>query len=232
MSALLDAQDPMDKAWTGFKLCHASATSLRLLLAELRRAAPDYLEQLPNRIADAVSHGYMWKEKGPPDGEPWDGYVPIQGPDHKSVTYVPFEEAELLESQLSLEAASPHDNLWLMRGQLVVSYHSALDVFARQGGVTHSKLPEGINTLLKTVPGAPLEVSTFLELVEFDATRHVFVHQAGIVDLDYQRAVRNSPLARNERRPVDDTLLDGYSRLVWHLGSLLCAAAATGNGAA
>lgn len=218
MTSPLDEGAPNEQAWTAFRLSHAAATALRVLLAELRDAAPDYLESLQTRISDAIVHGDMWSERGLPDGEPWDGYVPLQGPDGGSVNFIRHEDAESLEEQLSPDAAKPYDYLWNMRGVVAVALHSALDTYARAVGVVPGPLPEGIDRLLsRTEDTGHLEVGIFTSLVEFDASRHVFVHQAGIIDARYQLAVRNSPLAVGERRPVDDALLEWYSRLAWDI---------------
>jgi hypothetical protein len=120
-----------------------------MLLAELPDAAPDYLEQLPIRIGDAVTHGHIWARDGTPEGTPWDGFVPVQGPSHHSATFIPLEDAELLEEQLAPDASTPHDSLWLVRGLVVIALHSALDVYARAIGVKHSRLPEGIDAFLR-----------------------------------------------------------------------------------
>ena len=218
MTDPLDEGAPNEQAWTAFRLSHAAATALRVLLAELRDVAPDYLEDLQTRISDAIVHGDMWSETGMPDGEPWDGYVPLQGPNGGSVNFIRYEDAASLEDQLSPDAAKPYDYLWHMRGVVAATLHSALDTYARAVGVGLGPLPEGIDQLLGRAEATRhLEVEIFQSLVEFDATRHVFVHQAGIVDARYQRAVRNSPLAIGERRPVDDALLERYSRLAWDI---------------
>lgn len=233
MTGLLDQHEPVAQAWTGFRLSHAAATTLRILCSELPEAAPNYLEQLPIRVGDAVSHGHLWSTDGTPDGEPWDGYVPVQGPSQHSVTFIPVEEAEFLETQLASDAAAPQDNLWLIRGLVVIALHSALDRFARTAGVARSQLPEGVETFLSRSDGKyELDVGSFTSLVEFDATRHVFVHCAGVIDEKYQRAVRNSPLLMDERRPVDDALLDAYSRLSWKVAERIRFAAQEEPGAA
>jgi len=198
----------------------ASATAMRLLIDELDQAAPGYLTSLNERLSSAITHGEMWKEEGDPEGKEFDGFVPVQGPAGRSVTYIPLEDAYLLQDQLFADGASADDQLWLVRGQLVVALHSALDRFAREVGGTGPHLPEAVRQLLRQDPALhKLDGDAFGLLAEFDATRYPFVHNGGTVDDKYQRAVRNSPILTGERRHLDDGLVDSYAHLCWRLGN-------------
>lgn len=220
----LDGGTNAERAWDEFRVSFSSTVAWRLLLEDMRDFDAAYFGHLCERISAAVGQGYAWDEDPASYeemvGESWDGYVPVQGATNRSVTFIPWEEAEVLEDQLLLGEATSH--AWQTFGFIVVAVHAAVESYARALGVTGPQLPQAIAAFLEKPPdGAPMGTELYVKLVDLDATRHIFVHNRGVVDERYVNAVTGNHFLVNERRVLNGAILDTFSRTAWQIALLL-----------
>jgi hypothetical protein len=214
---MIDSSDP----WVPFRVSFGGATALRLLLNDIGELDERYLERLQERVENAVGTGYLWQDDYPGEGE-WDGYVPIQGAGDRSVTFVPFDEALVLNDQLFSTHTGGREYEWLACGSVLVALHSALDTYAQAIGVKPGRLADRIQTFLAFGESrSSLSVEMDRTLLELDAARHLFVHNQGIVNRRYADQVPGFQLIPGERFPLNLVKLDTYSRTIWSVANLL-----------
>ena len=61
----------------------------------------------------------------------------------------------------------------------------------------------------------------FETFADLDATRHIVVHNRGIVDDSYVRAVRNPPFGLGEFRVIGDTSVDRFAHVTLEVAELI-----------
>jgi len=108
-----------------------------------------------------------------------------------------------------------------MGAGVVVGIHSALEAYVTQIGIDSKKgLVRALRDHLKG-KGESLSADVVEVLDDFDATRHIIIHNRGCVDDAYIHRVGNCLLNEGEVRPLSEALIDSFSRVVFTTAELL-----------
>ena len=223
---LLDAGEPLPKAWEEFRASFASALQQVWLLGELGQLAPGYMEGLELRLSTGLLNADVLSKEDPE----YDGEVPIQGPSNNSVLFVPRSEAEEPYEQLFPHGPENASDSNTAYGLATVGLHSALEAYARALHIElrRRSLPDAICRFLRQLdPRRDLDASTADLLTECDATRHLVVHCRGIVDEMYVDKVKDNHLLPGERKRLDFDTVFRFARAVWQTARTLKSAAAS-----
>lgn len=201
MTDPLDSVVPSEARWEAFRRQFASALLLEWFFAELPEVAPDYAADLHGRLEQAfLSYPDIFRREGD-----YDGWVPVQGPgDSLNNVWMPEEDAVALHDALFPHGLREVDLPGTGRALTLVAMHGALELYSLGVGAKRGpSLPDALRKLL-VMRGADrqLDSRTFDDLVEFDALRHIIVHNAGVVDNKYDKKTRSSPLLVGERRAI------------------------------
>lgn len=124
-----------------------------------------------------------------------------------------------LETEIS-RGSTPRSVIYNMRAQGVTLFHSAIDNYARSVLPERRKasLPDLIDESLRSARAFTLDRRLYNALVEFDASRHLVVHNQGIVTDAYVSRVTDNRFLSGELRPLDSQVLLKYARLTWYAG--------------
>jgi hypothetical protein len=221
----LDSGDPAIKAWAEFRVSFASAFFLAWLASDFDQLKP-YFDELREAIGNADLYGPLLKEEAERAGQTWDGEVPIL---RDSITwYVPVAEALVFQDMLFAEGTTAVDHEWTLHGFAGIALHSALEAYCGALGVSLERisLPNAIGKFLSGSgnPGS-LTLAQWDALRDCDATRHVFVHNRGLVDEGYIRAVPGTTLLSGERRPLSTAEIFRFAHAIWVAAEAMRAAA-------
>lgn len=212
---LLDAgSSPKDKLWAEFRMSFASPRLQLAILEDFGPGAEAYLEDLESRWYTAYLHAEGLKEEDPD----YDGDWLLFDRHDKEAVFIPADVAQELTEQLFPEGHDAADLYQASLGFVAVGLHSALETYAAGHGLLLSRrpLPEAVSDWLIRERKLPdLEASVSDTLVECDATRHVFVHNRGIVDAKYVSRVKNNRFIEGERRHLTLAAVDGYANAIW-----------------
>jgi hypothetical protein len=193
-----------------------------LLLGDLEDIAPNYVGQLRERLSKGIAVGEGYLELDPSS----DGPAEIPDPYAGEPTTMDLSEALLLEEQLfpGRERHDPRDFQLVTRGMAVVAFHSALENLAEAIGATKARtpLPLAIRQFL-AMKGKELELPSSLQdkLTEFDETRHLVVHHAGVVTTRYVHNVKYSTMEVGELHSLSDSSVSHYADTAWKAASAL-----------
>ncbi|MGH9894499.1 MAG: hypothetical protein ACREA0_21455, partial [bacterium] len=187
----------------------------------------DYPEQLRSRINMGFDTADMLDEEDPER----DRAVPIPSDeDFASIEWWPREEAELLFDQLFPHGNSGKDYDRTARGLALVGMHSALEAYAKALGLPLKRMP--LPRRIQTFLGARLDAGTYQVLVELDETRHIVIHNRGLVDDQYAGNVPYNKLVHGEPKPLGRQDLQRFADAVWRAALAMRDAAAGGKGGA
>lgn len=228
--SLKDPRDegrPGEKEWQEFRASFASALLHCWLLQDLEQTAPDYGTELHLRFMSAVDRADLYREDDPS----WEWYL-VPGPrgldEIDDYLWLTEEEWRSLYDQLFPHVGVPGGSAgefeFSARGLASVGLHSALETYfsACLGDRVRGPLPEAIKDYLEDRRlGDDLTVDNYLGFVEFDATRHLFVHNRGVVDERYVRRVADCKFEIGEFRTVDSLDLSRYAKTAWSTARLL-----------
>lgn len=215
----LDIGEPRRKAWEEFRVAFAAAFQHVWLLDELEQLAPDYIAGLEFRFFA----GFLNADGLARDDSQYDGAVPIQYPDDRGVTFYDHQFAELLYEQLFPNGQPSVQHLSRAYGLALVGLHATLESFAQALGALRrrSPLPSDIRAFLTEKTGEDLDAGTADLLSDLDATRHILVHNRGIVDADYIRRVKDPVVEQGEYRPLTSSIVRQFAQAAWRTAAQL-----------
>ncbi len=156
--------------------------------------------------------GFLTTSRGPTDD------------DFQAIEWWSRAEAELLLDQLFPHGDQGGDFQDAGRGLAVVAMHSALEAYAKSIGISlrRTPLPQALTKFLEPVPNhLKLNADTFRTLVELDETRHIVIHNRGVVDRRYADNVAYNKHVPGERRPLSRQDLLRFADAVWVAASSL-----------
>jgi len=205
----VEERRPSQIQWRDFVRLLDAGLFLAFLIDELEQRLPDFAAALATRIGNTWSEVVVeqFEDLGVPANEALD---PV-------AEYLMELEADVAER------SAPENAMYHLRGLAVVSLHSALDTYARAVLPDRRKaaVPEFIDDSLRRANQPPLERKLYNSLVEFDATRHLIVHNHGLVTGAYVSRVIDNPFVVGEPRPLDGSILLRYARIAWYAGLLV-----------
>lgn len=134
-------------------------------------------------------------------------------------------DAIVLQTQLFPPGTSASDALWLARGFAVAGMHHALERYLKEasGREIRGNLVERnlIPWLGDRIPPISVSSDLYVALQDLDATRHLFIHNAGIVTEEYVRRVPECKLRIGERRPLTARKALDFASAVRRAGDLI-----------
>lgn len=221
-------QDPRDagqagiKEWEEFRASYASAFVFVWLLDELKETLTDYADDLHSRFMSGwdIQEGLEIDPDEPEDqrGFPLPGVGGVESPDYPDeLIWMDNWEAKQLYQQLFPHRDSTEDFAQVTAGLGAVALRSALESYAKAAGVfTGGSLPRVIEEYIAEKERSELIDSiTMRWLFDCDATRHIIVHNRGIVDEGYLRSVQGTQFAIDEFRNVTSRDLHQFARAIW-----------------
>jgi hypothetical protein len=206
----LDAGDPHRKAWEEFRVGFSGALLQVWLLGEIHRIAPDYFANLQTRLEKAFDHAELLAREDPD----YDGAVPLDA-DSNPVIWYDRDEAEELYDQLFPHGPPSMQDQTTGLGLAVVGLHSAFEAYASAiGAFRRGSLPRAVVRYIHE-RRTTLDSRLADGLTECDATRHLIVHNRGIVDERYVETVKDNRLRPGERRPLSFVLVSDFANALW-----------------
>lgn len=220
----LDGGDQATKAWEEFRVVFSAAFQHLWLLDELKFIAPDYAQTLESRFQTAFYTAELLADEDPDH----DGTVPLHDPNDHGIDWYPSEAAGLLYSQLFPHGANEADPITRAYGLALVALHSALETYAEALEISvHRSMPKGVRKYLRERSGKDLDALTADQLSDCDATRHIIVHNRGIVDGEFVNKVKDNQFTLGEYRPLKSTIVHELAQAIWRTAVRLREAAAT-----
>lgn len=142
------------------------------------------------------------------------------GMDLDSYDVISEDELDLLEDQLFPHGREEADLDGALRGLVIVALHSALEAYAKSLQITRrrSPLPKDVGRYLAEAD-RPLDGDSFSMLVLLDESRHVIVHNRGVVDERYRDNTHYNRLLPGEKRTISWPEVEGFADLVWKVAS-------------
>ena len=180
------------------------------------------MQDLSSRIWSSLdSYPELLRKDSSERGEDWDGEVPLHGRDDRQIEWFHVDDLAALEESLFPHGLRNASIQSAVRGALVIGLHSALDTYTKEIGIDVKKgLPNAIRAHLAT-KAEVLSADLAETLDDFDATRHIIVHNRGQVDDTYVRRVRNSSFQTGEFRSLSDSLIDSFARATYRIAAML-----------
>jgi len=215
-----DAGDQDQKRWEEFRASYAAARLLGWLVRDLEVIAPHYVQKVSDRLYVAGLHADNLEADNPDIPREY----PIPSADENSHEYdwKTEEEFQELYEQLFPHGEGPGDFEYVLNGMCVVATYSALEHYARELGVSTRRLPKKISQhLAKGNEGLALTADEYSLLLEFDATRHILVHNRGIVDGRFVDQVPENVLLIGERCPLRKDTVERFGDLAWRVAKKL-----------
>lgn len=169
-----------------------------------------------------LDHGDLLTEEGDPE---YDGAVPFEdvphGDYHGQIVWFDRDEADELYDQLFPHGIPRVDDRTTGCGLAVVGLHSAFESYADAVGALNDgnrrqSLPQKIESHFRK-RGVAYEAWLAATLVDCDATRHIIVHNRGVVDERFANRVRDNELVPGERRPLDFPIVTKFARALWRI---------------
>lgn len=196
----MDDDTNRDERWKEFVGTLDAAVVLAFLTDDAERESPAYFKNLIPRINEA--------------------FIDCQvGFGESGGDYEPDPDIYLLELAADLENdAPPEDVAYTARALSAIAVHSALESYAeaiigRGFGPLPKRLREQVEAFRVPEPD-----HLFHALVEFDATRHILVHNRGIVDRRYIDQVPSSAWRIGQKRPLPLEQLVRYVHVALQCG--------------
>jgi hypothetical protein len=217
----LDTGKPSLKRWEEFRAQYSAALLAHWVFRDLKVEAKEAVDDLWGRLQSSLSDYPEILQQDLEEGEDWDGDVPLHGRDREDIVWLHLDELSAL-----YESLFPHDlqNASIesaMGAGVVVGLHSALEAYVKQIGIDTKKgLVRALRDHLKG-KGESLSADFVEVLVDFDATRHIIIHNRGCVDDTYIHRVANCQLLEGELRILSDGLIESFSRVVFDTARLL-----------
>lgn len=203
---MTEERRPSEMRWRDFVRLLDAGLFLGFLIDELEKRLPELGPSLAQRISDAWGEAEIERAENPE-------VSPDDFPD-------PLAEYLIELANDVADSNAPQNATDHMRALAVVSMHSALDTYARAVLPERRKarLADLIDKSLREAYQQPLDRKVYNALVEFDATRHLIVHNHGVITPSYVSRVIDNPFVAGEPRPIDGTLLLRYGRIAWEAG--------------
>jgi hypothetical protein len=221
----LDRRDighPGIKEWEEFRAGYAAA----FLFVWLIREVPGQIEEYAADLHDRFMSGWDISESlgidiALPESERGFPLPPVGGVEEEGyetdLTWMDNSEAHALYDQLFPHGDSTRDFPNAAARMAVIALHSSLESYARGVGIeVRGSLPRALEAYLEQVRTPHLLDSvTMRVLVDCDATRNVIVHNRGVVDERYIRAVQYARFQIGEFRTVTAADLRLFAEAVW-----------------
>jgi hypothetical protein len=220
----VDRRDRIDRAdvlWEEFRSGYAAARLFAVLLTEFDDIAPNYGSDLRARLNEGIARGEQFEEDDPGGDGP--ALIPTAGDGDPEM--MDLSAAHLLFDQLfpDGERHDARDLQQVTRGMVAVALHSVLEKYAIALGVRDSgSLPQNVAKFLSPQDELPSGLAD--EFTEFDATRHIVVHNRGVVNNRYVNAVKYNKHLEGHLRSLTVVDVDRYSNVAWRVGRALFAA--------
>jgi hypothetical protein len=209
----LDQGTPGIKSWREFALQFSAYRVLSWLISELNQFAPDFLGDIRQRFDDAYANSDSLAE----EGEGWDpNWITLDTPGYEYWTDR-AGAADLFE-QLFPFSERDIGVEYQARCLILVGFHSALDHYlvTISDQAVHGPLPQRIKKYF-AAHRLKLSIDEYDSLIAFDESRHLIVHNRGVVTEGYRDNVRYNRLQIGETRQVSDKELWNWGDLVWDL---------------
>lgn len=224
-------KDPLDqgsesqKGWEEFRVVFSAAFQHLWLLDELKYIAPEYSKTLESRFQTAFYTADLLAE----DDLSHDGSVPISDPNEQGMDWYDGDMATLVYDQLFPHGPKEADRITRAYSMVLVGLHSALESYAGALGVqTRGPMPKNIRKFLQSRTGEDLDAGTADLIADCDATRHIIVHNRGIVDETFVYKVKDNTLREGEYRPLKSSNLHAFAQAIWRTAVRLRDAAPNG----
>ena len=218
--------DEARKAWEEFRVVFSAAFQHLWLLDELSFIAPNYSEALEARFQTGFYTSELLAEEDPDH----DGSVPVSDPNEERMDWFDKESAELVYEQLFPHGRSEADQMTRAYGMALVGLHSALETYAKAIGIpTRGSLPRNLRDFLVSRGGDDLDAGTADLITDVDATRHIIVHNRGIVDDVYINKVKDNRFTPGEYHPLKAGAVHESAQAIWRTALRLRDAAAAGR---
>jgi hypothetical protein len=217
----LDTGKPSLKRWEEFRAQYSAALLAHWIFRDLNVEAAEAVDNLWGRLQSSLCDYPELMQQDLEDGQDWDGYVPLHGRDPENIVWLHVDELSALN-----ESLFPHDlqNASIesaMRSGVVVGLHSAMEAYVKQVCIDSKKgLVRVLRDHLKG-KGESLSADVVEVLADFDATRHIIIHNRGCVDDTYIKRVANCQLIEGELRILSESLIDSFSHVVFDTACLL-----------
>mgnify|MGYP000178264748 CR=1 FL=1 len=223
-----DQGDPGIKEWEEFRASYASAFLLTWLSEEAGDLLREYAQDLENRFMSGWDiQDTFDQDPGEPEelrGFPLPGVGGVEREDYVDhLTWMDEWQARLLYSQLFPHRDSVRDFPQTVAGMAVVALHAAIETYSRSRGISaHGPLPRALADLLKQRGRSSLlDAETMRWLADCDATRHLIVHNRGVVDERYIRSVQYTTMEAGEFRRVSAEDLHHFAEAVYRVATIL-----------
>jgi hypothetical protein len=217
----LDTGKPSLKRWEEFRAQYSAAFLSHWVFRDLKVDVKQAVNDLWGRLQSSMCDYPELIQQDLAEGEDWDGYVPLHGRDPTDIVWLHVDEVSDLH-----ESLFPHDLQnasieWAMAAGVVVGLHSALEAYVKQIGIDSKKgLVRALRDHLKG-KGESLSADVVEVLDDFDATRHIIIHNRGCDDDTYIERVANCQLRAAEIRILSVDLIDSFFGAVFDIASLL-----------
>ena len=213
---LLDRGEPRVKAWEEFRARYSAGLLLHSLFQDLDSVYPDYAEDLWSRLNTAYDYEDILQKEGE-----YDGWLPIHGPggiDSPDVWWIKKSDLDELYDSLFPHGIEAHRTNFTSLSTVVILFHSAIELYANTIGIpTRRGL---IVSIIKAFPESSLPSDLIDTLRELDATRHVVVHNGGIVDEPYIRAVSGTRFQIGEYRSLSVKEVERFADATLKIGRM------------
>jgi len=214
----LDGGSPSQMAWETFRASFAVARIHLWTIRELGDGARHYLADLEERWYAGFLNAEALAE-GDPE---YDRAIPVQDPNNRGVTFFARSEGEELYAQLFPHGHSEADPMQAALGLITVGVLSALESYSKARGVdVRGALSASIRQWLSSHDADDLPAGCANSLVDCEQTRHVYVHNRGIVDQNYIDRVADCRFQLGERRRLDTSVAESFAETVWKVGLLV-----------
>lgn len=208
---LRDSGHPGIKQWEELRAGLASALLQAWLLDELDKVAPHYFASLQYRFEAGFDNAAALQR----EDASYDGDIPVAEADGEGTTWWDARNAEEMYDMLFPHGDAEGDARFMAWGAVPVILYSALESFARASGVMgKGGVVQAIRQHLRTSTGADLDAQTADILADFEATRHVFAHNRGIIDESYVRHVPGCGRVIGERRSLEWSAISRFCRAI------------------
>ena len=202
----------------------ASFRLLAYLIEEMDQVAPQYFADLKQRFDYGDLNAQGLRESDPE----YDGAWPIDDFDRKGVTFMDPVYAVELYDQLFPHTGPEADVRYLSNGAVITGFHASLEVYAKALGADLRRRPltTAVRDLLRDAsPPRDLDPDSSDALLDLDQTRHLLIHNRGVVTEQYANAVKGNQLILGELRPLDHPTIERLAHVTWTVARLMKAAA-------
>jgi hypothetical protein len=218
-----DIGTPLEKEWEEFRAGYAAALLLVWLIRENKESVVGYAKDLQERfeIARDVQESLL-HENGEPERERGFPLPPVGGMASEewasNLTWFDDAQATALYDQLFPHVGGTRDFAETTARMALVALYASLEAYASSLGIATHGLPSQIEGfLIGRRMAHHLDSRTMHLLIDCAATRNIIVHNRGIVNDKYVRAVPGPAFQIGEVRLISDDDLRNFSKIIWNI---------------